>query len=209
MWKWLIGPLLTGAGYLAGSVYGRDAEQTVHKSPDDAYAAVEQSLDNVPASGTTFFDGGTPMPYTVSVDRTPGQQLIVHLSFAGQEGAEAVIDFAPQDGGKATLITTRIHGDRAVLSNALAGTSRARLAYAPDWMLNLAARPVLKQVADEIDQGQMAAFTGPTSEGEAEALWEQNLSDDQRNDVQDWRQYDATRPTTDLDAPQGNSDAPQ
>jgi hypothetical protein len=44
----------------------------------------------------------------------------------------------------------------------------------------------------------MAAFTGPTSEGEAEAQWEQNLSADQQGQVQQWRQYDATRPTTDL-----------
>jgi hypothetical protein len=86
-----------------------------------------------------------------------------------------------------------------VLSSALAGTSRARLAYAPDWALNLAARPLLTQVAQQIEQGQMAAFTGPTSQGEAEAQWEQNLSADQQGQVQQWRQYDATRPTTDLD----------
>jgi hypothetical protein len=38
------------------------------------------------------------------------------------------------------------------------------------------------------------------SEGEAEAQWENNLSDDQKNDVAEWRQYDATRPAVDPDA---------
>jgi hypothetical protein len=63
MFKFLIGPVLMGAGYLAGSFYGSDAEQAVHKSPSVTYAAVEQALGNVRQSGTTFFDGGTPVPY--------------------------------------------------------------------------------------------------------------------------------------------------
>jgi hypothetical protein len=200
MWKWFIGPALVGTGWLAGSVYGRDAEQLAHKSPDDTYAAVEQALGDMPESGTTSFDGGTSMPYQIHVDRTPERQLLVALSFAGRQGAQAEFDFAPQEGGKATLITVQIHGDHQVLRQVLAGTSRARLAYAPDWMLNLAARPLLAEIAQEIDRGEMARFTGPTSQGEAEAQWEQNLSDEQRNDVQEWRQYDATRPTSDPDS---------
>jgi hypothetical protein len=200
MWKWFIGPALVGTGCLAGSVYGRDAEQLAHKSPDETYAAVEQALGDMPESGTTSFDGGTSMPYQIHVDRTPERQLLVALSFAGRQGAQAEFDFAPQEGGKATLITVQIRGDHQVLRQVLAGTSRARLAYAPDWMLNLAARPLLAEIAQEIDRGEMARFTGPTSQGEAEAQWEQNLSDEQRNDVQEWRQYDATRPTSDPDS---------
>jgi hypothetical protein len=204
MWKWLIGPALLGTGCIAGAVYGRDAEQLAHKSPSDTYAAVEQALDNVPESGTTSFDGGTPMAYQIKVDRTPDRQLLVTLLFAGQQGAQAELDFAPQDGGKSTLISVRMHGDHQVLRQVLAGTSRARLAYAPDWMLNLAARPLLAEIGQEIDRGEMARFTGPTSEGEAEAQWESNLSDEQRNNVEAWREYDATRPTSDPDAAAAN-----
>jgi hypothetical protein len=199
MLKLLLGPALLGAGYLAGSVYGRDAEQLVHKSPSETYAAVEAALDNIKPSGTTFFDGGTPMPYEVKVDRTADQRLFVTLSFNGQPGATAELDFAPQDGGKDTLVTVHMHGDHSVLRSALSGTSKARLAYAPDWMLNLAARPLLQQLAGQIEQGQLARFDG-MSEGEAEAQWENNLSDDQKNDVAEWRQYDATRPAVDPDA---------
>lgn len=200
MWKWFIGPALVGTGCLAGSVYGRDAEQLAHKSPAETYAAVEQALDDLPSSGTTSFEGGTPMPYQIEVDRTPERQLLVTLSFAGRQGARAQLDFAPQNGGKATLISVRVHGDHQVLYQVLAGTSRARLAYASDWMLNLAAKPLLGEIAQEIDRGEMARFTGPTTEGEAEAQWEQNLSDEQRNNVEEWRQYDATRPTSDPDS---------
>ena len=204
MWKWLIGPALLGTGWVAGGVYGSDAEDVAQKSPGDTYAAVEQALDDVPESGMTSFDGGTPMPYQVKVDRTPDRQLLVTLLFAGQEGARAELDFAPRDGGRSTLISVRMHGDHQVLHQVLAGTSRARLAYAPDWMLNLAARPLLAEITQEIDRGEMAKFTGPTSEGEADAQWEQNLSDEQRNNVQEWRQYDATQPTSDPDAAASN-----
>ena len=204
VWKWFIGPVLMGTGCVAGSVYGRDAEQVVHKSPDDAYSALERAIDGVPESGMTSFEGGTPIAYQTKVDRLAGRQLVVTLFFDGREGARARFDFTPQDGGEATLVALRIHGDGAVLSQVLAGTKNERLAYAPDWLLNLAARPLLAQLAGEIDRGEIAKFTGPTSEGEAQAQWEQNLSDQQRNDVEAWREYDATRPTTDPDAAAAN-----
>jgi hypothetical protein len=204
MLKFLIGPVLMGAGYLAGSYYGSEAEQLVHKSPEVTYAGVEQALSNVRPSGTTFFDGGTPIPYEMKVDHTPDQRLVVTLLFNGQQGAEADVTFTPRNDGKDTLIATRIHADRSVLRTVLAGTDKARLAYAPDWMLNLTLKPELKQLAEQIEQGQEATFQG-MSEGEAEAQWENNLSDDQRNDVAEWRQYDATRPTVDPNADAQNS----
>jgi hypothetical protein len=198
MLKFLIGPALVGAGYAAGSFYGADAEQLVHKSPSVTYAAVEQALANVSASGTTFFDGGTPMPYELKVDRTVDQKLVVRLFFNGKQGAQAELTFTPQDEGKATLVAARVHGDRSVLRTALAGTSKARLAYAPDWMLNLSAKPVLKQLADQIEEGETADL-GLTA-GEAQAQWESNLSEEQRQQVAEWRQYEATRPAVDPNA---------
>jgi hypothetical protein len=200
MWKWLIGPALLGTGCVAGSVYGRDAEQVVHKSPADTYAAVEQALDNMRQSGMTSFDGGTPMPYEIRIDRAYNERLDVTLLFAGKEGAEAELDFAPVGGGKDTFVKARIHGDHGVLRSALAGTSRARLAYAPDWALNLAARPLLQQLAQQIEQGETAQIAPPMTQADAEAQWEQNLTDEQRGEVQQYHQYEATRPTTDPDA---------
>src|SRR5689334_19589654 len=170
MLKILIGPALVGAGYLAGSIYGSDAEQLVHKSPSVTYAAVEQALANTKQSGTTFFEGGTPMPYQINVDRTLDQHLVIHLLFNGQQGAEADLTFMPQSDGKDTLIATKIHADRAVLRTALAGTSKARLAYAPDWMLNLTAKPLLQQLAQQIEQGQPASLDG-SGGSDAEAQW--------------------------------------
>jgi hypothetical protein len=131
MLKLLLGPILLAAGYLAGSIYGRHAEQLVHKSPTDTYAALDAALGNIRPSGTTFFDGGTPMPYELKVDRSPGQQLLVTLSFNGREGATAELDFTPRNGGRDTLITAHIHGDHSVLRTALAGTNKAKLGWAP------------------------------------------------------------------------------
>lgn len=199
MLKYLIGPVLTSVGYAAGSYYGADAEQLVHKSPTATYAALEQALDNMRTSGTTSFQGGTPVPYEIKVDRTPDQKLVVHLLFSGRQGAEADIDLVPQDGGNSTLLTTRIQADHAVLRPVLAGTDKAKLGYAPDWMFNLTFKPLLKQLAAQIEQGLPASLTGQT-QADAEAQWESNLSDEQRKEVAQWRQYDATRPTTDPNA---------
>ena len=199
MLKFLIGPALFGAAYVAGSAYGRDAEQVVHKSPSATYAAVEQALANVRQSGTTFFDGGTPVPYEIKIDRTLDQRLNVILLFSGREGAEADLRFSPQNGGTDTLITTKIHGDHGVLRSALAGTSKARLAYAPDWMLNLTFRPILQQLATQIEQGGTPEFEGMTSD-DAKAQWEAGLNQEQREQVSEWQQYQATRPAVDPSA---------
>jgi len=199
MLKFLIGPVLLGAGYAAGSYYGSEAEQLVHKSPSVTYAAVEQALDNMRQSGTTSFEGGTPVPFELHVERTLDQKLVLTLLFDGKQGAEADIEFSPRDGGATTLIATRIHADRSVLRPVLAGTSKARLAYAPDWMLNLTFKPVLQELATQIEQGQAASFEG-LSEGEAEARWESNLTAEQRDEVSQYQQYEATRPAVDPDA---------
>lgn len=206
MLKLLIGPVLVGGGYLAGSYYGSDAEQLVHKSPSVTYTAVDQAIGNVRQSGKTFFDGGKPVPYEIHVDRTPDQKLVLTLFFDGKQGAEADIDFTPRDNGASTLIATRIHSDRSVLRTALAGTSKARLAYAPDWMLNLTFKPVLQQLTTQIEQGEPASIQG-MSEGEAEAQWEANLTDEQRQQVSEYRQYEATQPMTDPDSDARNHTA--
>lgn len=197
MWKLLSGPLLMGAAYVGGSIYGRDAEQVVHKSPGETHEAIEQTLSNMQSSGTTHFEGGTPMPYEIKVARGEDKRLTVTVLFGGKQGAEADLDFVAQDGGKETLMTARVHGDHAVLRQALAGTDKAKLAYAPDWMLNLSARPLLAQLAGQIEHGELSDPTqGPASQAE----WEGQLPPDQRQQVQEWRQYDAARPTTDPNA---------
>lgn len=205
MYKFLIGPALMGAGYVAGRVYGADAEQLVHKSPAASYAAVEQALDNLRPSGTTSFEGGTPVPYEFKIDRIADQHLTVILSFNGQPAAEADLDFIGKNDGKDTLLVTKIHSVHSVLRTALAGTDKAKLAYAPDWMLNLAARPLLQKLAAQIEEGGSAGdFMQDWTPGQAEAQWEANLNSEQREDVSQAQQYDATRPVVDL-----NSDAQQ
>lgn len=208
MLKFLIGPVLVGAGYAAGSYYGADSEQLVHKNASITYAGVEEALAGVSDSGTTSFDGGTPMPYALAIDHELDHRLSLHLSFAGRQGAEAELTFMPQNNGADTLVTAKVHGDHDVLRQALAGTSRAKLAYAPDWMLNLAMRPLLQQLAVQIEQGKSgsAALAG-WSPADAEAQWDAQLTPEQRGEVAQWQQYQATRPALDpgADAEPGGS----
>jgi hypothetical protein len=199
MLKFLIGPVLVGVGYAAGSYYGADSEQLVHKNVSATYAGVEDALAGVRESGTTSFEGGTAMPYALTIDHELDHRLLLHLSFAGREGAGAELTFSPRNNGADTLVTAKLHGDHEVLRSALAGTSRARLAYAPDWMLNLAMRPLLQQLATQIEQGGPpgAALAG-WSPSDAEAQWESQLTPEQRGAVAQWQQYEATRPAVDL-----------
>jgi hypothetical protein len=139
------------------------------------------------------------MPYELKVDRAADQRLTVNLSFNGQPGAQAELDFIGKNDGKETLVVTRIHSNHAALRTALAGTSKAKLAYAPDWMLNLAVRPVLQKLAAQIEEdgsaGDLMLAWNPV---QAEGQWEANLSAEQRQEVSEAQQYDATRPAVDL-----------
>ena len=84
MRKLLIGPALTGVGYAAGAYYGAQAQQLVHKSPDETYEGVSHALDNMPQRGTTQLEGGKPVPFELRVDRELDKQLIVHVLFDGR-----------------------------------------------------------------------------------------------------------------------------
>jgi len=196
MRKLLIGPALTGAGWLAGSYYGADAEVIVHNSPSGTYDRVSRAIDNLAESGVTHFDGGKPVPYRLTVDRTADQHLTVHVLFDGREGGSAELQFTPRNDGKDTLVTGRVHTDHQVLSTALAGSSSARLAYAPDWMLNLLTlHPLMQQIGMQIERGGDAQVPGLS-----EADWEASLTPDQQRQVQEERQYEATRPSVDPEA---------
>src|SRR3954451_21373846 len=196
MRKFLIGPALFGASYAGGSYYGADSEQLVHKAPDEVRDAVEEAASD--RAGTMELEGGKPVPYETKVERADDGSLIVRIMMNGKQAAETDAAFLPQNGGKDTLMTVRIHTDHAVLRDALAGTSKARLAYAPDWKLNLTARPLLRQIAGQIEQGQ--AVGDPMHGFQSEADWESSLPPDKQKEVQEWRQYDASRPMTDPDA---------
>lgn len=208
MFKFLIGPALVGGGYVAGSIYGADAEQLVHKTPSATYAAVENALAGVRESGMTSFDGGTPIPYELKIDRSLDQRLTLTLYFNGRQGAEANVTFVPRNDGKDTLMAAKVHSDHAVLRAALAGTNKAKLAYAPDWMLNLTFRSILQQLAQQIEQGGTAsAATFGFDPGQQEAQWEANLTPEQRQQVADWQQYQASQPALDPDAAARNAAA--
>lgn len=201
MLKFLIGPVLVGVGYGAGSYYGATSEQLVHKNVSVTYAGVESALAGVRDSGTTSFEGGTPMPYALTIDHNLDHQLILHLSFDGRQGAQAVLNFTPRNDGQDTLVIAKVHGDHDVLRTALAGTNRAKLAYAPDWMLNIAMRPLLQQLATQIEEGKSggAALAG-WSQSDAEAQWDAQLTPEERGQVAQWQQYQATRPGLDPSA---------
>jgi hypothetical protein len=200
MRKLLIGPALTGIGWLAGSYYGARAEQVVHKSPDEVYAALSQLVDGSKDRFASINrNGGQPVATHLALGESdPGKSMSIQLLLDGKPGAVADVTLAPEQGGQATLVSVKLHGDHAVLRDKLAGSSQARLAYAPDWMLNLTFRPVLRALGEDIEKGQ--GFASISGGGESEADWEAKLSPDQQRQMQEWRQYDASRPTTDPNA---------
>ena len=66
MRKYLIGPVLTAAGYIAGSHYGAQAQQVVHKSPDETYTGVSQPIRILCRSSSAL-----PKPDSASASARP------------------------------------------------------------------------------------------------------------------------------------------
>lgn len=194
MWKFLLGPLLLGAVCLTGSIYGANAEQVVHKPPSIVRAAVSQAIANA-GHRTVQLEAGKPLDIKLQLDRISDEQMLVTLMMNGKQGAETQLNFTPLDDGNATLITAKVQTHGAVLREALAGTSKEKLGYAPDWLFNLTIRPVLRELAAQVEQG--GGVGDPMQGFQSQADWEAQLPPDQQRQVQEWRQYDATRPTVD------------
>jgi hypothetical protein len=189
MWKFLLGPLLLGAVCLFGSIYGADAEQVVHKPPSKVRAAVREAIAVAP-SGTVPLDGGQPLSYEMRIERISDEQMVVTMMMNGKQGAETQLRFTPQNDGKDTLVTANVHTEHAVMREALAGSSKAKLGYAPDWVFNLTIRPLLKKFAEQTEQGgAMDGLMDSRSRGD--------MSPEEERQLQEWRQYDATRPAVD------------
>jgi hypothetical protein len=154
-------------------------------------------ISSAPSTGMTSFEGGKPMPYSLTSEETGERRLHLTLSFAGQQGATADFEVRPGPGDDQSVIAARFHGERAVLQSALGGTDKARLAYAPDWILNLASKSLLRQLAGAMERGDLSALSGSIG-GDARSSWEAGLSPAQREQQAEWQQYQATRPMTDL-----------
>ena len=198
MLKFLIGPVLLCAGYVAGSFYGSSADQVVQREPAEVFAAFAALVDSHGGGGTMRFAEGPAVPYALDVEETSGERMVVRMAMAGSHVGEAELIFTPQDGGKATLVSMKIHADRAVLRKALAGTPKAKLAYAPDWMLNMAMKDPLRAYAEQIEAG--GAHYDAMTAAMRDADGGTQLTPEQQRQMDAWRQYDASRPAVDPDA---------
>jgi hypothetical protein len=196
--KLLIGPVLLAGGCITGSHYGASAEQLVHKEPAAVYAAVEQAV-SARDSGVVQLENGRTISYGLRVhDAMPGERMALQLAMDGKPAGTADIVFTPQNGSKDTLMSVKLHAQGSVIREELAGTSKAKLGYAPDWLLNLTFRPVLQKLAEQMESG---AQIGDAMRGfQSQADWQSSLPPDKQRQIQEWRQYDASRPITDPNA---------
>jgi hypothetical protein len=192
----LIGPALLGVVHLTGSVLANDVTQIVRKRPATVYADLSSAIAVSPLSGTMQLEGGKPVPYRVRVDRTPGERLVLHMLLDGREAGQVDVAFTPENGGEATLMTAKVDSVGKVIREELAGTDKAKLGYAPAWVFNFAISGTLKELAAQIEQGTLTAQPTRSFMGGAEG----EMSAKEREQREAWRQYNATRPTTDPNA---------
>ena len=187
----LVGPALLGAAHLAGSFLADDARQLVQERPATVYSNVSTALANTPKSGVMEFEDGKSVPYRMSVDRGPGQHLVVHMMFNNRKAGQVDLRFEPENGGEHTLVIAKVESDGKVVREELAGTDKAKLGYAPDWLMNFAFGGSLREAAELIENGNFAVG----SNGGFAALTpaEQKQRDE-------WLQYQATRPSVDPNA---------
>jgi len=156
----LIGPVLLGATHIVGSTLVDDTSEIVRQRPAMVYATVSEALATYPSSGTMQFESGPPVPYSISVDRSPSKQMVVHVKFNGREAGRIDLRFQPANGGKETLVIARVESDGKVVREELAGTEKAKLGYAPDWLLTFAFGRSLRESAEEIERGAFQADRG-------------------------------------------------
>lgn len=155
----MIGPALLGATHVAGSILCDDVRQVVHKRPAVVYANVSTALANSPKYGTIQLEGGKPVPYRIIVDRSPSERMVVHLMMDGRKAGQVELSFKPENGGEDTLMIAKIDSDGKVVREELAGTDKAKLGYAPDWLLNFAFGKSLREAAEQIEKGSFVADT--------------------------------------------------
>lgn len=190
----LVGPTLLGVAHFAGSFLVDDVRQVVHERPTVVYANVSSALSATPKSGMMELDGGKPVPYRLSVDRGPGEHLVVHLMLDDRKAGQIDLTFTPENGGGNTLIIAKVESDGKVVREELAGTDKAKLGYAPDWLLNFAFGKALREAAAEIEKGSFTLPAGGFAGGGEAMTVEQQKQHDQ------WRQYQATQPSVDPNA---------
>ena len=194
--KFLIGPALLGAGYAGGSYYGADSEQLVRKSPDEVRDAVEQAASD--RAGTMELEGGKPVPYETKVERTDDGGLILRIMMAGKQAAETDVALVPQDGGKG-------HADDRQDSQRPCGAPRRacrNVEGAAGLRARLDAQPHRAPAAAPDRRADRAgqAVGDPMHGFQSQADWEASLPPDKQREMQEWHQYDASRPMTDPDA---------
>lgn len=148
----LIGPVLLGLAHLAGSNLFSETTQIVRKRPAAVYSNLSKAIAVSPLSGTMELEGGKSVPYRVRVDRTPGERMVLHLLLDGREAGQVDVAFTPENGGEATRMTAKVDSDGKVIREELAGTDKAKLGYAPDWILTFAFRRTLRDIAERIEQ---------------------------------------------------------
>jgi hypothetical protein len=149
----LIGPALLGAAHIAGSTFADETSEVIRQPPAVVYSTMSEALANSPQSGTMQFEGGPPVPYRISVDRSPQERIVIHLMLNDRRAGQVDINFRPESGGKETLIVARVDSDGKVVREELAGTEKAKLGYAPDWLLTFAFGRALRETAEEVERG--------------------------------------------------------
>lgn len=192
----MIGPALLGVIHAVGSIFSDDVRQVVHKRPSIVYSSVSTALANTPLSGKMELEGAEPVPYQLSVDRGPGEHLVVHLMLDGRKAGQVDLSFAPENDGEDTIIIAKVESDGKVVREELAGTDKAKLGYAPDWLLTFAFGRSLSEAAEQIEKGSFAVDPAHGFSGSTEAL----MTVEERQQRDRWQQYQATRPSTNPNA---------
>src|SRR4029453_12238197 len=96
----------------------------------------------------------------------------------------------------ATEVSIQVHADHAAPRRELAATEQAKLAYAPDWMFNLALKMPLREIAESIEKDGSAGTMTALWNGDPREGW----TEEERRNGEAWDQYNAARPMTDPDA---------
>ena len=130
-----------------------DAQQLVKDDPSTVSKAFAEAFSEGAMGGASRYSNLWHGGMQTFVEKQSDDQLDVITKFDGKTASEVHFTFAPQDGGKATLVDADVSMNTAIMAKAFTGTPQERLAGLPEAAYVNGMQRMMSKYAQRIEGG--------------------------------------------------------